>query len=85
MNNKLTDKERKHLARIKDMPCGVCSAPPPSEAHHIEQHKQHLCIPLCADCHRGSLLGLHGQRRAWKVRKLTELDVLNATVAALVS
>lgn len=52
---RLTPKQRKHLATIKSMPCGVCGAEGDTEAHHIEQHKQYLCIPLCSDCHRGGI------------------------------
>jgi hypothetical protein len=68
---------------VKELACGVCNAPGPSEAHHVEQHQQYLCIPLCPDCHRGSFNGLHGQRRIWGVRKLTEMDVLNETLRSL--
>ena len=80
MNNRLTTKQRAYLARIKQMPCGVCGEPAPSDAHHIEQHKQYLCIPLCKDCHQGSHNGIHGQRRIWTVLKKTELSVLNDTI-----
>jgi hypothetical protein len=83
MNNRPGSKERLHLARIKDMSCGVCGAEGPSEAHHVEQHSQYLCIPLCPDCHRGSFNGLHGQKRIWDVKKLSELDVLNETLRAI--
>ena len=34
MNNKLTAKERIHLAKIKEMDCGVCGEPAPSDALH---------------------------------------------------
>lgn len=71
------------MARVKELACGVCGAEGPSEAHHVEQHQQYLCIPLCPDCHRGSFNGLHGQRRIWGVKKLTELDVLNETLRAI--
>jgi hypothetical protein len=81
--NRINPKERLHLARVKELSCGVCNAPGPSEAHHVEQHQQYLCIPLCEDCHRGSFNGLHGQRRIWNVKKLTELDVLNETLRAI--
>jgi hypothetical protein len=37
-------------------------------------------MPLCADCHRGSLNGIHGQKRMWAVHKLNELSALNETV-----
>ena len=83
MNNRPNNRERLHLAQIKDMPCGVCNASPPSDAHHIVPHNQYLCIPLCKDCHQGSFNGIHGQARIWKVMKLDEMDVLNLTLANL--
>lgn len=83
MNTSPTPKQRLYLSRIKSLPCGVCEAPAPSEAHHIEQSLAYTCIPLCADCHRGSFAGWHGQKRAWLPRKLTELSVLNATIERL--
>lgn len=83
MNNKLTDRERKHISKVKDLPCSVCDAPGPSEAHHVEQRLQYTCIALCPDCHRGSLMGWHGQKRAWAIRKMTEIDALNITIERL--
>ena len=83
MNNKPTKKEREHLAIIKEMPCGVCDAAGPSDAHHIVQHEQYLCIPLCKDCHQGSFNGIHGQARIWSVYKKTEMSVLNETLRQL--
>ena len=83
MNNKLTPTEREHLAKIKEMPCGVCDQAGPSDAHHIVQHKQYLCIPLCKDCHQGSFNGIHGQARIWSVYKKDELSVLNDIIKQL--
>lgn len=83
MNNKLTARERRHLAAVKELPCGVCGASGPSDAHHIEQGRQFLCIPLCKDCHQGAHNGVHGQRRIWNVMKKTELSVLNDTIDKL--
>lgn len=82
MNNKLTPADRRHLGVIKEMPCGVCGAAGPSDAHHIKQGLQYTCIPLCKDCHQGSHNGIHGQRSIWKVLKKDELSVLNATIKA---
>lgn len=84
MNNKLTSKERAYLLAIKELPCGVCGADAPSDAHHIEQHKQYLCIPLCRDCHQGGFNGIHGQQRIWKTLKKTEMSVLNETIQKLI-
>jgi hypothetical protein len=83
MNNKLTARERDHLQRIKEMPCGVCGASGPSDAHHIQQHKQYLCIPLCKDCHQGAFNGIHGQARIWSVYKKDEMSVLNDVIEEL--
>ena len=82
MNNKLTPADRRHLGVVKEMPCGVCGAAGPSDAHHIKQGLQYTCIPLCKDCHQGSHNGIHGQRSIWKVLKKDELSVLNATIKA---
>ena len=84
VNNQLTAKEREHLAKVKSLRCSVCDTPGPSEAHHIEQHKQYLCIPLCESCHRSNFNGIHGQARIWKVMKKTEMSCLNDTVRQLI-
>ena len=84
MNNKLSTQERLHLAKIKNMLCGVCGQTGPSDAHHIEQHKQYLCIPLCKDCHQGPHNGIHGSKRIWNVLKKTEFSVLNDTVRQVI-
>ena len=83
MNNKLTKAQRTHLAAVKSLPCSVCDAPPPSDAHHVKQHRQYICIALCKDCHQGSFNGFHGQRRMWAVMKMDELDALNVTIRRL--
>lgn len=83
MNNRLSPRERRHLAAVKEMPCGVCGAAGPSDAHHIEQGLQFTCIPLCKDCHQGSHNGIHGRRAIWNVTKKTEMSVLNDTVEQL--
>lgn len=49
----------------------------------MKQSTAFLCIALCPDCHRGPILGLHGQRRMWAVKKMDELDALNVTVQRL--
>ena len=85
MNNKLNAKERRHLASVKELPCSVCDAAPPSDAHHVKQHRQFTCIALCKDCHQGSFMGWHGQKRAWAIKKMDELDALNITIERLLS
>ena len=80
MNGHYTAREREHVGNVKALPCSVCDAPAPSEAHHIRQGLHYTCVALCIDCHRGSILGWHGQKAAWRVRKMDELDALAVTV-----
>lgn len=87
-NKKAPDKlERDHIRRISEQACSVCKAgggpAAPSEVHEIKQGAWFLSIPLCADCHRGSRNGLHGERRMWSVMKMDELDALAVTLRRL--
>lgn len=75
--------ERLHLARVKALPCSVCDAPGPSDAHHIKQGQHFTAVALCQSCHTGSLMGLHGQRRAWAINKMDEVDALAVTIERL--
>ena len=84
MNNKLTNRERRHLANVKELDCSVCDTPGPSEAHHIEQGLQYTCIALCPACHRGPG-GWHGTKALWRVYKMDELKALNVTIDRLVN
>jgi hypothetical protein len=82
VNNRLTDRQRRYLARIKELACSVCDAPGPSEAHHVIQGLQYTCISLCADCHRGPS-GWHGTKALWRIRKMDEMKALNITLERL--
>lgn len=83
MNNQLSKAEREHLAKVKELPCSVCDEPGPSEAHHIKQGHQYTAVALCTSCHRGPVLGLHGQKRMWAIKKMDEIAALNITVKRL--
>lgn len=72
--------ERVHILRVKSQPCSVCDAPGPSDAHEIKQGQWYTAIALCKDCHQDNLLGWHGQRRAWAIRKMDEIDALAVTI-----
>ena len=85
MNNRLTTKERAHLGRVKELPCSVCDEPGPSDAHHIKQGQHYTVVALCKSCHQGPLMGLHGQRRMWAIKKMDELDALAVTVVRLMA
>ena len=80
MNNSMTAKERAYVGLVKLMPCSVCEAPAPSDAHHVKQHRQYTVVALCKSCHQGSKMGWHGEKRAWSIAKMDEIDALNKTI-----
>lgn len=80
---------REYMARVKSLPCAVCGAYGPSDAHHILEGRtpgrkspDELCIPLCRDCHTGPK-GIHGDRAMWNIFKATELGCLADTIRIL--
>jgi len=81
----MTTSEKLPVGRIKEMSCVVCDASGPSECHEINQGQWFTSMPLCADCHRGSMNGIHGQKRMWKIKKMEELDALNITIERLLN
>jgi hypothetical protein len=81
----MTASERSHVGKIKEMSCVICDASGPSECHEINQGQWFTSMPLCADCHRGSMNGIHGQKRMWKIKKMEELDALNVTIERLLN
>ena len=80
MNNSLTKKERDWIGRIKEQPCSVCGQDGPSDAHHIKQGRHYTVVALCKSCHQGSKMGWHGEKVAWRLAKMDELDALNETI-----
>lgn len=80
-----TKAEKRHIERIKSMPCVICGTSSPSECHEIKQGQWFTSMPLCADCHRGSHNGIHGRKHIWNIKKLDELDALALTIESLLS
>jgi hypothetical protein len=84
VNNKLTAKERAYVHLVKELPCSVCGVEGPSDAHHVKQHRQYTVVALCKSCHQGSKMGWHGEKVAWQLAKMEEIDALNNTVKGVV-
>lgn len=79
----ITRAESAHLQAVKGLKCSVCDAPPPSDAHHVNQGQHFTTIALCKDCHQGSHNGIHGRKTMWRVMKMDELAALNVTLRRL--
>ena len=80
MNSKMNAAERRWVGLVKEQPCSVCEAPGPSDAHHIKQGRHYTVVALCKSCHQGSKMGWHGEKRAWAIAKMDELDALDVTI-----
>lgn len=83
MNSKPNKAESDHMSMVKSLPCSVCDLPGPSEAHHIKQGDHYTTVSACSSCHRDPVMGIHGQKRMWKIMKIDELGALNITLARL--
>lgn len=61
------------LAKVKQLPCVICKAPPPSDAHHCihDRYSQRKApdsetIPLCKPHHQDGPEAIHSDKRAWR-------------------
>lgn len=75
------------MAYVLTLPCAICQALGMQQigrtfAHHIrtgqggsQRAHDELTVPLCLEHHQGKT-GIHGDRSAWRLAKLDELDVL---------
>ena len=81
----MTAAERRHVERVKSLPCSVCGVEGPSEAHEIKQGQYFTSVALCEDCHRNPQLGIHGEKRMWAIWKKDELDALALTIRGLLA
>lgn len=79
----LSKSERTHIENVKLLPCSVCGASGPSDAHHIKQGQHFTVVALCKDCHQGSENGWHGRKTMWRIYKMDELDALAITIEGL--
>lgn len=77
--------EKRYMTIAASMPCQLCGSMP-VELHHAREGQggsqragDFLVIPLCPDCHRGSL-GIHGDKTMLRVNKTNEMALLNQTI-----
>jgi hypothetical protein len=64
-----------HMARVKMLPCVICQAPPPNDAHHCYHDRYGTrkqsdldTIPLCKWCHQDGPQSVHRDKAGWKDR-----------------
>jgi hypothetical protein len=79
-----------HIGRVKSLPCALCGAHAPSDAHHIlegriqgRRSSDWVTIPLCKSCHQDPRNGIHGEKIMLKIMHETELNLLAQTIETL--
>lgn len=95
MKHRPNTAEKAHMGRVAAMECICCllldrKQESRTEVHHCRASQggaqrggDFLTMPLCAeDCHRGRL-GVHGDKTYLALLKMTEIDLLNATIERL--
>jgi hypothetical protein len=80
-----TAAERLHIERIKSLDCSVCDEAGPCDAHEINQGQWFSSVALCKSCHQGPVMGWHGQKRMWTIKKMDMVDALAVTVRRLMA
>jgi hypothetical protein len=95
VTDRATRAEREHMGRVAKMSCICCylldrRQESKTDVHHVRvgiggaQRAGHFCtVPLChEDCHQGKN-GVHGDKTYLRILKITEIDLLNATLERL--
>ena len=89
----MTKSERLYLGRVARLGCMLCKVmgygETPAEIHHVregqgmaQRAENWLAVPLCPEHHRGKH-GLHGDREAFKLARVDEMDLLALTIGEL--
>ena len=93
----MNNEEKNYLDRVSSLGCYLCRhlwyGDTPAQVHHLRegqgmaQRASHfLTIPLCDAHHANSSPdGIHGQRRAWKLAGVGEMDGLADTIERLMT
>lgn len=81
---------RAHMALVKDLPCVICQAPPPSDAHHVfsgrfgqAKASDFETIPLCKRHHQHGPEAIHQNKRAWEAAHGPDYGFLPVVAALL--
>jgi hypothetical protein len=90
-----TKAEKKYLDRVANLGCYLCHTlgygHQPAQIHHLregmgmaQRNSDYLTVPLCDRHHANSSPdGIHGQRKAWKLAQVGEMDALAWTLEQL--
>lgn len=70
---------RRHMGRVKRLPCVICGRRGPSDAHHCRSdgmaRDDFKTIPLCKECHQGQN-GYHNAKETWEATNGKDYEFL---------
>ena len=79
-----------HMRRVKELPCVICNAPPPSDAHHVicgrygtRKAADTEVIPLCKAHHQDGSDAIHNGKLTWVAKYGPDYSYLPRVAAML--
>ena len=90
-----TKAEKEYMGRVASLGCYLCQhlgyGATPAQVHHLREGQgmaqrgsNYVTVPLCDRHHANSSPdGIHGQRKAWKLAQVDEIDALAWTIERL--
>ena len=64
---------KRHMGRVKQLPCVICHRPGPSDAHHVfhgrygsARASDFETIPLCKEHHQSGPEAIHNAKETWE-------------------
>lgn len=91
----MTKAEKQYMDRVASLGCFMCHqlghGHIDAQIHHLregmgmaQRNSNYVTVPLCDRHHANSSPdGIHGQRKAWKLAHLDEIDALAWTIERL--
>jgi len=80
----------RYMQAVKQLPCAVCGAPPPSDAHHVIHDRYGSAkasdwdvIPLCKRHHQDGPNAIHNGKRTWREHYGPDHGHIKATADAV--
>lgn len=80
----------RYMQVVKQLPCAVCGAPPPSDAHHVIHDRYGSAkasdwdvIALCKRHHQDGPDAIHNGKRTWQERHGPDHGYIQSTADAV--
>ena len=79
-----------YMSKVKQLPCAVCGADGPSDAHHVihdrfgsRKSSDFDVIPLCKRHHQDGPAAIHNGKETWRQKYGSDYDYIDQTRKAV--